>query len=291
MKPVYEKISLRWNESFYCEVIRANSYDTPWHFHPEYELVLVLKSQGHRMVGDHIAPLMPGDLVFVGSNLPHVWHQDIWSGTRRDKVHAIVIQFCADFLGEALDQCPELAPIQRLLSQAARGLHITGATRDGVARKMQEIATATGLPRLIALLQILGQLAMSRELVPLASARYAPTLNAHDQSRLGRVCDYINAHLTEPLHRSTLAGIACLSPNAFSRFFKSRTGRTAPDFINELRIGRACRLLAAEEHSVTEVALACGFNNLANFQRQFFRRLRTTPRAYRSRLKTATAAI
>ncbi len=280
MKPVYEKVTPRWNESFYCEVIRGNSYGTPWHFHPECELALGLNCQGYRMVGDHIASLRPGDLVFVGSNLPHVWHQDAEA-----RLHAIVIQFRADFLGEAIGQCPELAPIQRLLSRAGRGLHITGATRDFVSRKMREIPSLTGPPRLIALLQILDRLAVSRELTPLASVRYAPTLNAHDQSRLGRVCDYINAHLTEPLDRNTLAGVACLSPSAFSRFFKSRTGRTCPDYINELRIARACRLLAEDNQTVTAIAFDCGFHSVPNFQRKFFRYLKTTPRAYRDRLK------
>lgn len=287
MKPVYERIPQRWSESFFCEVIRGNAYGTPWHFHPEYELILVLKSRGHRMVGDHIVSLRAGDLVLVGSNLPHVWYQDNRKAPRHATLHAIVIQFRPDFLGEGFWRCPELPPVQRLLAKATRGLHITGATRDAVARKMRELVAASGLHRMITLLQILDLLAASRELQPIASARYAPTLNAHDQNRIGRVCDHINAHLTEPLNRHALARVACLSPNAFSRFFKSRTGRTCPDYINELRIARACHLLAENDQTVTGIALDCGFRSVANFQRKFFRYLKTTPRAYRARMKNA----
>jgi AraC-like DNA-binding protein len=204
-------------------------------------------------------------------------------------VHAVVIQFHPDLIHTGLGLCPELAPVRRFLSRSSRGFQINGAPRETISRMMLEIAAGRGLPRLIALLQILECLAKTKDLVPLASARYAPELNASDQSRIGRVCEHINAHLTEPLDRDSLARIACLSPNAFSRFFKSRTGRTAPALINELRIGRACHLLEEGELSITDVAFSCGFNSLSNFQRQFIRRMRTTPSNYRAAAGAGTS--
>jgi AraC-like DNA-binding protein len=290
MKALLEKIPVTAQESFHCETIRAADFGTPWHFHPEYELTLVLKSSGYRMVGDNITVLSPGDLVFVGSNLPHVWHQDQKSnGSSDENVHAVVVQFLDGFLGNNFLQAPELSDIRRVFQLAGRGLQVKGRTRDSIAKKMQKLADTDGYARLMELLSILGELAKSEELEPVASAGFAPQLDLTDKERLGRVCQHIDDHLAEPLSRQKLAKLAHLSPAAFSRYFHVRTGRTLPDYINELRVGRACRLLLEEvEMGVSQVAFACGYGSLSNFNKRFQARMGMTPTEYREKVSRLT---
>ncbi|EDY21242.1 transcriptional regulator, AraC family [Chthoniobacter flavus Ellin428] len=294
-QPILETTPQSSRESFHCEVVKGSGYGARWHFHPEVQLTLVMKSAGYRIVGDNIAPLVPGDLVFVGANLPHVWHQEegnaecgmrnVESGARKkertDAVHAIVVRFREDFLGDHFLQSPEMEAVRRLLKRSARGLQVTGVTREVVARSMQELADSQGLGRLLKLLEIVNALAASKHLHPIASANFSPELRDSDTPRMQRVMRYIHEHLDEVIEREEVARCAALSEGAFSRFFKTRTGKTLPQYINELRVGNACARLRDAEAKVADIALACGFENLANFNRQFRAITGMSPREYR----------
>jgi AraC-like DNA-binding protein len=285
VKPAFEKTPRRQWESFHCEVLLDDSYHATWHYHPEYQLTLVLEGNGYRLVGDTITPLRAGDLVLVGANLPHVWHQDAVCSSEAYPVHAIIVRFLDTFLGREFFQIPEAASLRRLLSRAGRGLQVTGKTRDLVALKMETLPDLAGLERLAGLFSILAVLAGSRELKPIASPDFAPLLSSGDQNRVERVLTFIHTRLAEPLDRAAVAAEAHLSMGAFSRFFKLRTGKTLPQYVNELRVGRACSLLANEQLKVTDLALECGFQNLANFNRRFRQITGLTPRDYRRQLQ------
>jgi AraC-like DNA-binding protein len=282
MKPVFEQTPRTQWESFHCEVVRNNSYHAAWHFHPEYQLTLVVKGYGHRLVGDNITPLRPGDMVLVGANLPHVWQQE---PTRRrtssPPVHAIIIRFLETFAGRDFLEIPEIKLVRGLLHRSMRGLVATGATRKIVAEKMRQLPATTGLERISGLLSILNDLAKSKGLKPVAGRGFLPKLDSSDQDRMQHVCHFINTRLSEPIHRTQVAREAHLSEGAFSRFFRLRTGKTLPQFVNELRVGRACRLLVEDEAKITDIALNCGVFNLANFNRQFIEITGLTPRDYR----------
>jgi AraC-like DNA-binding protein len=294
VKAVLEKTPRAQWESFHCEVVRGTSYHAMWHFHPEYQLTLVLESRGHRMVGDNITPLRPGDLVLVGSNLPHVWHQETSRASDGHKqsheVHAIVVRFLDTFLGREFLDRPETEALRQLLQRSARGLQVLGKTRALVEERLQRLARARGLSRIVELLGILDLLAQSRELKPIASAGFVPTIAHADQDRMQRVCHFIDTHITSAIDREQVAAIAHLSPGAFSRFFKLRTGKTLPEYVNALRVGRACELLADEKWKITDVAMECGFHNLANFNRHFRALTKLSPREYRKRFRENAAA-
>jgi AraC-like DNA-binding protein len=283
MKPVFEPIPDRESESFWCETIQGPGFGCTWHFHPEYELTLTLRSQGHRVVGDHYATLEPGDLVLVGPNLPH-----IWQNAGRTGVHARVIQFRNDFLGQEFLGRAELVSVRRLLARSWSGLQVTGRTRQRVADRMQELGNKTRYDRLLDLLWILGEISRSRELHPLASAGFHGETDQGDEERMTRIWKFISQRLGEPVYLRDVARISCLSETAFERYFRTRTGRTLVDFLNEMRIGRACRLLAETDRPITEIAFGCGFENLANFNRQFLRRRQVSPRQFRARLEPTT---
>lgn len=281
MKPVFEKVPRRDWESFHCESVHGPDYGTRWHFHPEFQITLAIRSRGHRVVGDNISPLSDGDLVLIGANLPHVWHQEEGAGV----VDAIIIRFEETFLGREFMSLPELESVRRLLRRAGRGLEVRGQVRKEVALRLRHLAESDGLTRVVDLLAILDILARAKDLRPLASAGYEPTLHSTDQGRMERVCDYIHQHLTEDIDRAQLAKLAHLSEGAFSRFFRSRTGKTVPEYINEVRIGRACRMIAEDQNNITDIALDCGYRNLANFNRRFREVVGSTPREYRAQMR------
>jgi AraC-like DNA-binding protein len=285
VKPAFEKTPQRQWESLHCEVLLGDGYHSTWHYHTEYQLTLVVRSNGYRLVGDRITPLRSGDLVLVGSHLPHVWHQDEARDGGHQPVHAFIVRFRNSFLGREFLQIPEAAPIRRLLHRARRGLHVTGKTCGIVGAKMKQLPESGGLERVVGLLSILVTLANSEDLEPIASPDFAPVLSSGDQSRVERVLVYIHTHFAEPLNRAAVATEAHLSVAAFSRFFKLRTGKTLPQYVNELRVGRACSLLANERLKVTDLALESGFQNLANFNRHFRKITGLSPSEYRRRLR------
>ncbi|MEZ0389450.1 MAG: AraC family transcriptional regulator [Verrucomicrobium sp.] len=278
--PIREHIPRRPEDPIFCEQISGTSYGTPWHFHPELELVLVQKSQGYRIVGDNITNLAPGDLVLVGSNLPHLWHQDATGGD----IDATVVQFVPDFVGVAFADRADFEPVRQLMDKARRGLHIAGEVRDRVAARMKGMLEQGPLRRLAELIIIMDDLAHSPGVTFLSSPGFAPQLGMGDQARVDRVMQFIHKHLCEPINRDQVATVAALSPGAFSRFFHSRTGRTFPAYLNELRLGRAARLLSTTDQRVVDVASDCGFRNLAHFNRLFLKWKGVTPSEFRKRL-------
>jgi AraC-like DNA-binding protein len=200
-------------------------------------------------------------------------------------VHALLIQFEKEFLGERFLRLPALQAVRRLMDRAARGLHIVGRTRDTVATLMAEMAALEGFDRVLHFLKILGALAASSDCRPLASPGFATDAHLYDQERMNRIFQFLNAHIDQIIGLSQAARAVNMSEGAFSRFFRLHTGKTFPEFLNELRIGRACRLLIERESNITEVSQECGFTNLSNFNRQFLRLRKQTPSAFRKRMQ------
>lgn len=285
MKPIFQKLTTFPEEGFAFKEIRGRGFDCPWHFHSECELILVHRSGGFRMLGDHLAALRAGDLVLIGPNLPHIYQNDEGAPGGAPPVRALLIQFEADCFGEGLMRLAAMGHVRRLLERASLGLEVRGATRARVAEMMGRMGRMSGVPRIARFLEILDILARSRECRALASPGFAAAGNPFDQERMNRVCRHIAERLDRPIFLSEVARLVHLSDGAFSRFFRSHTGKTFPAFVNELRIGRACRLLAENELNVTEIAFGCGFENLSNFNRQFLRLKGTSPSEFRKTVR------
>jgi AraC-like DNA-binding protein len=284
MKPVYQKLTAAPDEGFVFKEIRAEGFDCPWHVHPEYELILVLRSKGYRIVADNISPLGAGDLVFVGPGLPHIWQNEPGANAQA-RVHALLIQFEEKFLGEELLGLPALKPLRQFFHRAGRGLHVLGRTRDEVSGLMREMARLRGFDRIVQLQRILAVLARSHECRELATSSFKAEAQLYDQERMDRVFQFLNSRFSQTVRLCEAARVVSMSEGAFSRFFHAHTGRTFPDFVNELRIGRACRLLTETDKTITEVAYGCGFESLTNFNRQFRRIKGSRPRDFRRHIQ------
>lgn len=284
MKPIFQRLTTGQAECFAYKVIRSASFDCPWHVHPEYEIILVLEADGYRIVGDNISRLTPGDLVMVGPGLPHIWHNEAIPG-RRPFVDCQLIQFEDRCLGDGLLRLPVMEPVRRLLARSKQGLHIVGKTHDNVAQLMQQMAELKGMERVLQFLQILVVLAESDECDALASRGFATDTTVFGQEQMDRVIQFLNRELGQTVRLSEAARIIHLSEGAFSRFFRAHAGKTFPQFVNEMRIGRACTLLMEDGMNITEIAYACGFTNLSNFNRQFLRLKKVSPREFRLQLQ------
>ena len=171
--------------------------------------------------------------------------------------------------------------VRRLFQRARFGLEISGRTRQWASRRVQAIVRTLGLRRVALLLELLEELANSKELREIASPGFEYNVACEGADRIGRVCEYIEKNLAKPLYLQELARVASLGDSAFSRLFKKSTGRTFPRYLNELRIAHACRLLVETERTVSQIAKACGYVSLANFQHHFQSLEGRTPQEYR----------
>ncbi|GAB3225576.1 AraC family transcriptional regulator [Spirosoma arcticum] len=286
MKSVEQRLPQEFDKSFIVFQEKGQFFPCPWHYHPEYELVLVMKSTGRRMVGDHIGYFDEGDLVFMGPSLPHVWVSDpeYLDGQRDHPAHGIVVQFVGSFLGETFMRIPEMGVLQRFLAQSARGVVLLGETRSRIAAIMQAMIGQNGLQRLSSLLTIFDLLARTHEYELLASPGFVQTMPPKSLDHFRRINEHIMQHFQDDISLPQIADIANMAVTTFCNFFKEHYRVTFVEYLNTVRVGHACRLLAEEDRNVVEVAYECGFNNLANFNRQFKKLKQMTPSEYRKKL-------
>ena len=276
----FESILVDARTSFYIGRFRESYFPFYWHYHPELEIDLVLKGKGLRFVGDSIENFEEGDLCLLGSNLPHCWNSVPRPGKR---AHSIFIQFSTECLGSGFFGAPEMRLVEKLFLASGRGLRFHGRTRQAISERLIILAERPRghWRRICDLIWILGTMAESRETSPLATGGLVSPRSEHGDRRLQQVLDFMNADGDAIPSQKMAARHVRLSPPAFSRFFKRSLGKSYAHYRNELRVGRACRLLLDTNRSVTEVALESGFNNLSNFNEQFLGIKGVTPRVYR----------
>ena len=284
MKPIYERLTGCPDEGFIVKDIHGDACSCPWHCHAEVELILTLRSQGYRIVGDNVRSLQPGDMVLLGPNLPHAFQHTDRLPAHSTPAHCVLLQF-EERLWSSLLELPAMAPTGRLLRRAANGLQIAEPARKQVAGMLSEMLELRGPQRIAVFLAVLDALAQSRNSKAIASPGFTAALSSHEQERISRVCQFIDENYHRALRIGEAAKIAHMSEGAFSRFFRSHIGKTFPTFLNDLRIGRACRLLAETDMNVTEIALACGYQNISNFNRQFLRLRKISPCVFRRRIR------
>jgi len=280
MQAVFEKIG----DPGYSLVARRredSAFAFCWHFHPEFELTYIVASRGQRFAGDSIEEYRDGDLVLLGPNLPHTWMSR--ESGRKSRHVALYAQFLEHFGGDAFLSRPELAPIRNLFKRAAQGLAFNPTIQKRARPMMEDLHAATGLQRLLKLLEVLDLLAHSKGARPLSSARFAPSLKRSDEKRIDAVCRYIHENVSESIAQTDAARCAHLSVSAFSRFFKKTMGRTFTAYVNGLRVGQACGRLIESDKSIAEIAFASGFENLSNFNRRFRQLKDVSPREFRRR--------
>ncbi len=281
MEPDLEVVQIRPGESF-----AAWSHGYPyrtvrWHFHPEYELHLVVSTSGRYFVGDFIGEFEPGNLVLTGPNLPHNWVSDIPEGASVP-LRCRIIQFGEAFISGAMGVLPELSILTPLLESSRRGLLFSAETGRRVAPHMDEIMEAQGVRRIELFMLIAGLLSRAEGSRMLASAGYRPDPSGYMSAGINKALAYIRENLTRPFGEADLARIAGQSTGTFSRAFRQHTGMPLVQYVKRLRINLACQILMSDERaSITGICYEVGYNNLSNFNRQFLAEKGMTPSRFR----------
>ena len=284
MQPQLEKIRKPHNASFRAFVRQERQFPFAWHYHPEFELTLITSGRGRRFVGDHIANFREGDLVLLGPLLPHTWRSGPSSPGSKQR-RAIVVQFLDTFLGTAIGECKELRLVRQLLTRSGHGLQILGRHRTVVAKQLESLVKLRSAQKLSAMLNILDELSVAKQTRSLASKAYAIPRQRSTSPKISQILETIHRDFQRPLRQNDLAQAADLSRAAFNRNFRQATGTTLVDYVNDLRIGHACRMLAESAKPITEICFESGFTNLSNFNRCFLRRRGMPPSKFRSQFR------
>lgn len=254
-------------------------YDPFLHFHDDYELVAVLNAKGTRFIGDHVGEFSGDEIVLVAPRIPHCWH--IADSSNGKKPLAIVVHFTEQFLGEGFFKIPELSSFYSVLQQANRGVFIKDDTVGKMVARMGKLSTTQGIRRLLLLLEIFENINDSQYRKLLASATYTPLADRDNYNRINKIYEFVNRNFTKPIHLKEVADLVHLSPAAFCRYFKKTTQRTFFDYVKEVKVKHASKMLRESNMSVAEVCYASGYNNIANFNRQFIQLKSLSPSRYR----------
>lgn len=291
MEPRLEKIIHPSHHSFHVRIFDEKHFISPWHFHPEVEIILITAGYGTRFVGDSIKNFYPGDLCIIGKNTPHVFlsDHDFHMPDNQQSCKALCIHFSEEFWGPGFYELPEMIRIRELLSLSARGIRIIKKTRSKLERMILNFPEKEGVARISHLLAILECMTEGEDFVVLSSSGYQNIkLNLEDVDRMEKLYEFVFRNFNRKITVKEAADNMSISPNSFCKYFKSRTNKVFSDFVSEVRIGNACKLLIENKLSITQVCYESGFNNISNFYRQFKMIKQLTPSEYQKKyLKNA----
>lgn len=283
MKPLHLKVPAY--SKFYIDARRdqVSYFGNPWHFHDELEITFVLKSEGTKFIGDHISEFKPGEVVLLGSRLPHYWHNQnsYYQNVDEKEAEAIIIRFNQDYAGSDFLKIPPMKPVLDLLKNAKRGITICTEHQD-LQQKLIDFLSLSEAQKIIGLTEILLSIATEKKYDYLCSIGYAHQFKSNDIEKIDRVYSYVLSNFKDDLSVKDIALKCNMNTAAFCRYFKKKTGKTFKDFMNEIRLGNAAGLLLKGDLTIAEVAFESGFNNPSYFNRLFKRTNGITPKAYQS---------
>lgn len=278
---MHEQVDFPGRSAIKVKLREMPHFTYPWHFHSEFELLYIIEGTGTSFVADNIEKFEAGDLVLMGSNLPHFWRSDeVYSSNSSLKVKYVVIQFPDNFLRDQINNYPEFHLIGDLLERSSRGIRFSKEIATKIAPKIKKANKTKGIERVILLLKILDFLSKKDDCKPLAGELYRQENHNFTSDRLIRVMHFLNTNYLNKIELSKVAEIAHLHPSAFCRYFKEKSGKSLSEFVNDMRISYACRLIIEDKLSISQICFECGFNNLSNFNRSFKKHTEFTPTEY-----------
>lgn len=277
MKPVLETIAVE--NAIHAFAFEMPFFEFKWHYHPEYELTLILNGNGMRLVGDSYLPFQAGDLVLLGSGIPHTWESDANSN---ENVAAVVVQFSEDFIANFMNS-EAFYKIKKMMQASVRGLFFSNPLAKDFELQMITIAREKEVKQITALLNVLNDLAYEKY-ETLASAFYSPKNSKENETRINLVFNYIKQNAASTILLKQAAASVHLTSGAFCKFFKRMTGKTFSDYVNEIRIGNACNLITQTDKTIAQIAIESGFENQTYFNRVFLKKKNCTPKQFRMQL-------
>ncbi|WP_054559333.1 AraC family transcriptional regulator [Croceitalea dokdonensis] len=283
-KPALEAIAPNFGHSYtYKRYDQENINEyTQWHYHPEIELVYINGGAGKRQIGSHVSYFRDGDLILIGSNLPHCGFTDKLTGNKSETV----IQMKLDFLGNDFFNIPEMRQIQKLFEVAKSGIAFSGKIKKKVGEKMEVMEYQSDFNRLLSILNILNELGATEEYKILNADGFTVKSEVKDNDRINVVLNHVKTNFKDEIPLEEIADKVSMTVPSFCRYFKKITGKTFTQFVNEYRLVHASKLLAEQPISITEVCYESGFNNFSHFNKLFKAYSGQNPSEYRKQLKT-----
>lgn len=279
MKPIFKKVDSKSEEAFVARIDEFAQFYNKWHFHPELELTHIVKGRGTRFVGDNIEFFQDGDLILIGSNLPHVWKNQ---NKESELSVARVVQFLPNFMGDDILKLVEFKNIQKLLIKSSFGLKIEGEVKVLILGFLNKLfKTEDPLERIILIIKMLDCLGTSDETIPISKSLFLVELDKQNKDRLNRVIDYTITNFASKIMLEDVASISNMSVSNFCKFFKVRVKKTYVQYLTEVRIGMSCKMLIENQLSINRIAYDSGFVNISNFNRAFKLNKNMTPFSYR----------
>lgn len=283
MKGLLEQIKLNPDESFFIGIFQDHIDKSRWHYHQESELSFITEGTGRRIVGDSVEEFHPGDLIFIGPRIPHVWFPDEkhvrqHSGRTLESVYML---FSNDILPSDLTSLPEFDHVRKAMALSERGARITGETLNEVSRIMLQLPYMSRIKRLMFFYEIMDLIGRSKSFTYLASEQYVKTKFETNNSRVHRIHEYLMKNYQNEVDLKEVAEVVHMAPASVCRFFKSSTGLTVFEYLNKIKIEYSCQLLLNTDLNIVDISYDCGFNNLSHFNKQFRKFIGKTPSEFR----------
>jgi AraC-like DNA-binding protein len=271
MKPQLLKVPTGPTTSFSVRQDLVPYVNNKWHYHPEVELIYFKKGTGTQFVGDNIKRFRPGDVILIGTQLPHYWRFDdvYFEKESRATADVRVAHFSENFWGDKFLSLPENQHIKAVLEKGKRGIQITGKVKKDVSEILDKLLYTQGSQRIMLLMEALEMIGSSNQIVQLSSIGFKNNFEEPEKNRINAIYEYSINNFRRRIQLEEIAEVARISPNSFCRYFKSRTSKTYTQFIIELKVGHACKLLIENELSIKQICYESGFNNFAGFHKYF----------------------
>jgi len=261
-----------------------NYFKYPWHFHKEFEIIYVRTGMGKCFVGDSIVPYSAGDIILLGSNLPHYMSSDD-KGKKDDDVlrtQGTIIHLEYDFMRHSMTFYPQFTKIRKLLEESAKGIRVSSGDSPIISGLLDRIPLNSGMTQIINILSLLQEITEIKNWDILCTPNYARNFSLHVDSRIAKILTYINSNYNKKIKLSDVASLAAMNPSAFCRFFKEKTGKSFVRYIQELRISYACKQLLSGDSSISRICIESGFDTLSHFNRTFKHIMGFSPTYYRT---------
>ncbi len=288
-RPTFEKIEPAFGSSFTFRSYNKsnqNNNNTFWHYHPEIELVYVNGGSGKRQIGSHVSHYRNGDLILIGSNLPHCGFTDSLTNFEKETV----IQLNPAYLGETFFELPEVKGIKDLMELAKKGIVFQGDDKKRIGTKIESLVEKTPFEKLLGLLEVLKMLEMAEDYKILNAEGFVLETAAQDNNRINTIFNFVKKEFKRPISLEEISEKSGMTVPAFCRYFKKITGKTFTHFVNEYRLAHAAKLLHEKQISITDVCFESGFNNFSHFNKKFKAFTGKSPSAYRNELKVRVSS-
>ena len=285
-KIVNEQLPISNNNPVRSRFYSYKNFTYPWHFHGEYELMYVDKGRGQCLIGDSIVKFSDHCLLFFGSELPHCMQNPVESSDVAEAagVSGVIVQFEKDFMHYSFSNYVQFIPIHNLLSQASRGVVFRLDDNPAVCAMVRELPVCEGFGQILSLLRLLHVLSLLPQKELVASPNYNPLSDGFRNKKIEKVIAFLNKRYTQRVSLNEIASYTAMNPASFCRYFKENTGKTLKEYILDMRIGYACKLLAVDRLNISQISLECGFETITHFNRSFKRITGITPTEYKRKM-------